>query len=235
MIRIELGVEDLANTRFGVSPLAETVRSLRALVDPSQHTLHLPWIRAVRSRLDDADRELLRSLVGRSRIPADFRGSASRALPDFLTPRPTRFVERFEDELAAVAATPPATVRRDLRATHAPDPLPGPLRSAVRSDKRATVRLLNAICDALERYWRSSVEPSWAPMQLVLEADTTYRARQLAAGGARLLFADIHPNVRWQAGAVSIAEMVGDHTVAAAGRGLLLMPSIFAHKPVPPL
>ena len=29
--------------------------------------------------------------------------------------------------------------------------------------------------------------------------------------------------------------MVGDHTVAAAGRGLLLTPSIFAYKPVPPL
>jgi DNA-binding transcriptional ArsR family regulator len=29
--------------------------------------------------------------------------------------------------------------------------------------------------------------------------------------------------------------MVGQHTVAAAGRGLLLTPSIFAPKPVPPL
>ena len=29
--------------------------------------------------------------------------------------------------------------------------------------------------------------------------------------------------------------MVGRHTVAAAGRGLLLMPSIFAIEPVPPL
>ena len=52
MIRIELGVEDLANTRFGISPLAEVVLSLRALVDPSQHTLHLPWLRAVRVQLD---------------------------------------------------------------------------------------------------------------------------------------------------------------------------------------
>ena len=59
MIRIELGVEDLANTRFGISPLAETVLSLRALVDPSQHTLHLPWLRAVGNRLDASDTELL--------------------------------------------------------------------------------------------------------------------------------------------------------------------------------
>jgi hypothetical protein len=42
MIRIELGVEDLANTRFAISPLSETVFSLWALTDPSRHTLHLP-------------------------------------------------------------------------------------------------------------------------------------------------------------------------------------------------
>jgi DNA-binding transcriptional ArsR family regulator len=29
--------------------------------------------------------------------------------------------------------------------------------------------------------------------------------------------------------------MIGQHTIAAAGRGLLLIPSIFAYKPVPPL
>src|ERR671936_2418975 len=98
MIRIALGVEDLANTRFGVSPLSETVHSLRALVDPSQHTLHLPWVRSVGARLDAGDSALLQSLVGPSRIPPDFRGSPSRALPDFLTPRPTRFIEQFEDE-----------------------------------------------------------------------------------------------------------------------------------------
>ena len=56
MIRIELGVEDLANTRFGISPLAETVFSLWALTDPSHHTLHLPWLHAIRGHTDiDAD------------------------------------------------------------------------------------------------------------------------------------------------------------------------------------
>jgi DNA-binding transcriptional ArsR family regulator len=235
MIRFELGVEDLANTRFGISPLAETVLSLRALVDPSQHTLHLPWVRTIRARLDAGDSVLLQSLVGPSRIPPDFRGSPSRALPDFLTPRPTRFIEKFEEELAAVRSTPPAIVRRDLLATHAPDSVPDTLRPATCTDKRATVRLLNGICDALGRYWESALQPSWAPMRLVLEADTTYRARQLATGGARLLFADMHPNVRWSDGVLSIAEMIGHHTVAAAGRGLLLMPSIFAPKPAPPL
>lgn len=235
MIRIELGVEDLANTRFGISPLAETVHSLRALSDPAEHTLHLPWLRAIRGRLDAGDRKLLQSLVGPSRIPPDFRGSPSRALPDFLTPRPRRFIVSFEDELASVRTTPPRIVARDLLATHAPDPVPEALEPAKRSDTRVRRSLLNAICDALGRYWQTAVAPIWSQLRLVLEADTTYRARQLATGGAYLLFADIHPNVRWRDGVLSIAEMVGDHTVAAAGRGLLLTPSIFASKPVPPL
>ncbi|HUB04311.1 MAG TPA: helix-turn-helix domain-containing protein [Solirubrobacteraceae bacterium] len=235
MIRLELGVEDLADTRFGISPLTETVFSLWALTDPSRHTLHLPWIRAARGQLDEADARLLFSLVGRSRSRPDFRGSPSRALPDFLTPRPERFVARFEDELAAVRASAPGIVRRDLRATHAPDPLPDPLRAVARSNDRAALKLLGAICDALERHWERSLAPTWSQMQLVLEADTTYRARQLATGGARLLFADMHPNLRWSGGVLTIHEMISEGTIAAAGRGLLLVPSIFAYKPVPPL
>jgi len=235
MIRIELGVEDLANTRFGISPLTETVFSLWALTDPSRHTLHLPWLRATRGHMDPDDARLLHSLVGPSRIPPDFRGNPSRPIPDFLTPRPTKFVARFGDELAAVRATSPDIVRRDLVATHAPDPVPDELRAATVPDDDAALKLLDAICDALQRHWERSVAPGWPDMQLVLEADMTYRARRLATGGALLLFADVHPNLRWRDGVLTVTEMVGDHTVAAAGRGLLLTPSIFAYKPVPPL
>jgi hypothetical protein len=99
------------------------VFSLWALSDPSRHTLHLPWVRAIRGQLDHDDARLLRALVGPSRIPPDFRGNPSRPVPDFLTPRPTKFVSRFEDELATVRSTPVAIVRRDLLATHAPDRL----------------------------------------------------------------------------------------------------------------
>src|ERR1019366_8600951 len=112
MVRIELGVEDLANTRFGISPLTETVFSIWALTDPSRHTLHLPWLRTARGYLDPDDARLLSALVGQSRIPLDFRGNPSRPVPDFLTPRPARFISRFHDELTTVRATPADLVRR---------------------------------------------------------------------------------------------------------------------------
>jgi DNA-binding transcriptional ArsR family regulator len=235
MVRFELGVEDLAWTRFSMSPLAETVRSLLAVSDPSYHALHLPWLRATRPRLDGLDLGLLLSLVGPTRGRERFVSAPSRAMADFLTPVPTRFVPRFEDELAAVRETPPAIVRRDLLATHAPDPVPDALAAVTRRGGRGVAALRDRVCAELESYHERVMAPSWPQMRLVLEADTTYRARQLATGGARLLFADMHPNLRWHDGVLEIEEMISEHTVKAAGRGLLLMPSIFAPKPAPPL
>jgi Helix-turn-helix domain len=235
MVRFELGVEDLAWTRFSISPLGDTVRSLLAVSDPSYHALHLPWLRSVQPRLGGLDTGLLLALVGPTRGRERFLSGPSRALADFLTPLPARFVPRFEDELAIVRATPPAIVRRDLLATHAPDPVPDALAAVTRRGTRAVAALRDRICDELERYHEVALAPTWPDMRLVLEADTTYRARQLATGGARQLFADMHPNLRWRHGVLEIEEMISEHTVRGAGRGLQLMPSIFAVKPAPPL
>lgn len=79
MIYFDLGVENLADTRFAISPVADTVCSLCALRDPGRYALHLPWRRQVLERIGALDTRLLLALVGES-----------RALPDFLTPPPAR-------------------------------------------------------------------------------------------------------------------------------------------------
>lgn len=226
MIHYELGVEDLADTRFALSPLHETVCSLRVLRDPGLSALHLPWRRSVLDSLAGAalDTDLLMSLVG-----------GRLTLPDFLTPRPTGFAPSFDEELAVVRRTSPALVRRDLTAVHAPGPLPGALRDATATDDAPVAALRDALCALLREYWQLAVEPAWPRMRLLLEADMTYRARQLAVGGARLLFADMHPNLRWQDGVLRIDKMISRYRAAASGRGLLLVPSAFAHKPAPPV
>src|ERR1700749_4196236 len=117
MIRFELAVRELANTRFAISPLVEAVLSPRALSDPAQRTLHLSWLRAVRDDLAADDLDLLQSLVGPARIPSGFRGTPSIPLPDFLTPRPARFIAAFEEGLAVARAPPPRVVCRALLAT----------------------------------------------------------------------------------------------------------------------
>ncbi|MFF5973419.1 DUF5937 family protein [Streptomyces sp. NPDC012769] len=42
---LRFGVDDLAQLRFAISPLGETVAALRAVADPGGHALHLPWIK----------------------------------------------------------------------------------------------------------------------------------------------------------------------------------------------
>lgn len=223
MIRFVLGVEDLADTRFALSPLGETMESLRVLRDPGRYALQLPWRRDALRRLTGVDTTLLMALVG-----------DRHAIPDHLTPRPEAFASAFDDQLAAARAAPPARVRRDLLAVHAPGPPPAALADAAGDDARVA-RLNDAICDELRRYWHIAVRPHWPQIRLVLEADMTYRARRLATGGARALFAGMHPNLRWDDGVLHIDKMIGRHTVHAAGRGLLLVPSVFAHKPAPPV
>ncbi|MEV5597134.1 helix-turn-helix domain-containing protein [Streptomyces sp. NPDC052496] len=224
MIIFVLGVEDLADTRFALSPLHETLLSLRVLQDPGLSALHLPWRRSVLGALGALDTGLLMSLVAQR-----------RTLPDFLTPNPTSFAPAFEEELAVARQVPPARVRHDLLLAHAPDPLPEALRDAALSDDTAVAGLRDALCDLLRQYWKVAIEPLWPQMRSVLEADMTYRARRLALGGARLLFADMHPNLRWQDGELHIHKMISRHRVAVSGRGLLLLPSVFAHKPAPPV
>ncbi|WP_018656325.1 ArsR/SmtB family transcription factor [Actinomadura flavalba] len=225
MITFELGVEDLADTRFALSPLYETVLSLRVLREPGLSALHLPWRRAALARLGGLDTGLLLSLV-----------AARRTLPDFLTPRPATFAAAFDEELAVVRRASPALVRRDLAAAHAPEPLPAPLRDAATGDDASVARLRDTVCDLLHRYWTVALRPAWPQMRLVLEADMTYRARRLAVGGARALFADIHPHLRWHDGVLSIDRTIGaGYRAASSGRGLLLVPSVFAHKPAPPV
>ncbi|MDI3404696.1 ArsR/SmtB family transcription factor [Streptomyces cavernicola] len=225
-----LGAGDVADTRFALSPLSETVLSLRVLRDPGLSALHLPWRRAVVGQLAALDVELLLSLVARQ-----------RTLPDFLTPRPVTHFASFPEELAAVRDTPPDAVRRGLRDAHAPQPLPEPLRAASAEaagggDDAAVRALTDAVCRALEGYWEVAIAPWWPQIRLVLEADMTYRARQLATGGMRLMFADMHPDLRWRDGVLEIHQLVGDgFRTRGAGRGLLLVPSVFAHKPAPPV
>ena len=106
MISFVLSVDDLADTRFALSPLHETLHSLRVLKDPGLAALHLPWRRSVLARLGDGgiDVALLLSLV-----------AARRFLPDFLTPSPASFAPSFAEQVGTVRSTPLGRVRHDLR------------------------------------------------------------------------------------------------------------------------
>lgn len=218
MIELDLDIEDLVGMRFAMSPLMETVMSLRIPLLPTYFVLQMPWWHRVRRDLADLDMRPLTSLVG-----------VRRWVPDFLTPRPEVPVPDFEAELDLVRRTPPEKVVADITLAHTGRPVPAVLRLD-RPD-----RLRDQIADLLHEYWKIALDPYWTRMRGVLEADMLYRARQFTRGGARLLFADLHPAVRWRSGVLRLDVAGIDHRVDVTGRGLCLMPCLFVRGAAPPI
>ncbi|GLV49654.1 transcriptional regulator [Thermobispora bispora] len=216
--------DDVARLRFAFSPLWELVMSLRVLRAPSRHSLHLPWLRAVRPRLGDLDLRELFALV-----------PLSGYIPDFLTPPPETPVPGVAAELERVRTTPPEVVREELSWVRSDDP-----RTLERflEDPAAGVR---RVADRMLEYWTAALEEFWPRVQALLDADVLWRARRLAAGGVRELFADLHPSVSWH-GDRLVAVKAYQYTGEIRGEGLVLVPSVFGwpgvyvmHEPYRPM
>jgi hypothetical protein len=211
MVTLHLGPEDVANLRFAISPLMELHNSVRALEHPEAKALHLPWVAATRQRIVDLDMALLQALHPRGAYT-----------PDFVDPPPRSPLGELEDELAEMLATPPERVRFELKRAYEGRALPAVLEPLARDPRRA----LPALADLFRAYWERALAPHWARIRALLEGDVLYRARQLADGGARLLFADIHPEVSLREDTLRI-DMPYDVTADLGGRGLLCVPSAF--------
>jgi DNA-binding transcriptional ArsR family regulator len=221
MIRFRLGLTDLASTSFACSALLEAVLSLRMWEHPGHYVEQTPWFRGMRQDFDALEgRDLLLSLV-----------ASNRFTPDFLTPRPTTVWPDFQDELAALVATPAAAVRPDLERAFLPHDrvVPAPLAYGFEDP----AGLLGRIADALAEYWDRCLAPAWWPRaRSVLQADLVYRARMLAEGGADALFADLAHRLHWRDGELSIhwerPLALPRDEVDVDGRGLVLVPTCFA-------
>ncbi|MFC5182054.1 ArsR/SmtB family transcription factor [Actinomadura harenae] len=220
MYEFRLGVQDLAEMSFGMSPLFELVFSLRPRVFPAQTPEHQSWVRETAAAYARLDTEALNAVFA----PHGW-------LPDFMTPRPDGIVTDLAADLALLRATPPDVVRRDIAAAYRHDvdaayrevPIPRVLTGDPAS-------VLDRICTAIEAYWDACLEPYWARMRAVLEADLAHRARRLALGGAAALFAELDDRVTWEDGSVRVvipSDVVRKVAVDVAGRGFVLAPCLF--------
>lgn len=211
MIELAFTVQDLAQTRFAVSPLWEVVAAVRVLKSAAEHPLHRPWIEQVRPRLAGLDLRLLTELVP---VP-------TRVIPAFICPPPTTPMPDIELELATLRATPAALVRDEL------DQLPG-----VRSEPLAGLYAnpsdgLDRLVDAISAFWENALAAYWPRVLTLLEDDIRYRAHRLAEGGANRLFADLDPAVGWDEETLRVAHRHVRGPRSLHGRGLLLVPSAF--------
>jgi DNA-binding transcriptional ArsR family regulator len=211
VIRYAFGPEDLGRVRFAVSPMFELAASVEVLRNPDAHGLHAPWARAARERLDGLDIGLLDALVS---------GHGYR--PDFITPPPETPRAALEDGLARVRATAPAQIRKEIGWAFPGGRMPAAAQELI-ADPAAGLDRLTA---QMAAYWDRAIAPWWERIVAAAEADVAHHARGLAAGGPFAAFADLHPRVRWRAGAVEV-EHAYDAEVDLAGRGLLLVPAAF--------
>lgn len=178
--------DTLASSRFVVSPLAEATACLFTLEKAAAaHPGEQAWLQAhlpaYRARLagDPVTALLVKSARGRNWTA------------DFLTPAPPGEGEpAFEEEVARVRRTPPATTHADIEvALRAP--LPEALRRSDLAERAAAL---------LEWVWRETVLPSWPRRRRVMEADIVARTRHLGQGGWAAALDDMRPGMRWLGG-----------------------------------
>jgi DNA-binding transcriptional ArsR family regulator len=213
MIRYRFGREDLLRTRFAVSPLFDATAGIAALGDPAARSLHLPWVRGTRARMQDAG---LRIPMLEALIPV--RGYT----PDFISPPPESPLPDVAAEIERVARTPPAQVRRELGWRFEPGPVPEVLRPLLDAPRRG----LRALAAELTAYWEVAMAPVWERVRAVLEYDIAHRARLLTAGGPLEVFGDLHPDVRWCGDGLEV-DRPYETEVDLGGRGVQLVPAVF--------
>jgi DNA-binding transcriptional ArsR family regulator len=214
MVRFVFSVEDLARTRFAISPMLELVQSLVALRNPAHAALHVPWLRSLSGRLDGLPLE-------RAVVLLPPRGYN----PDFLTPPPSGPLGSVEDDLAALRATRVAQLRDEMQLFASQHPKANETVERWVAHPRREVRRL---ADLLEAYWERAVKPVWPRVRAFLDADIAHRSRRLAEGGPAALFADLADGVTWGDRHVDVAVPRHEATIALGGRGLLLMPTAFS-------
>jgi DNA-binding transcriptional ArsR family regulator len=213
---LELGLTDLAGTRFAVSPLSEAARAVLLLGRPTRATVNRPWLDWARARIEQAP--LAMPLTWPLLINGlDF-------YPEFLAPAVPGPRPSIEQELARVRTTPGEAVRASLRRVFGDTPWPG-AATALDQDPPAA---LATITTELRSFYQQLISPHWERIQAVLEADIGYRTRQLAGGGARALFADLHPELTWADGLLTLDDGLERITRVRLGPdGIVLKPSVF--------
>jgi DNA-binding transcriptional ArsR family regulator len=214
---LELDVARLAATRFAISPLYETLKALQVLSRPDPPAVNQPWVRWARIRLER------RPLRVPTLWPLVVTGLP--VYPEFLVPAPTSRWPDFEDELARLAATPPESVRASLRRVFAENPWPPSATDLFERPDETFDRITAELTECHDRL----IVPHWEQIRAVLDADIAYRSGLLASGGARFLFDDMHPDVHWSAGTLTLADAdTGQSSIGVqmGPDGLVLMPSV---------
>jgi DNA-binding transcriptional ArsR family regulator len=221
MITVPLTNEDLTKVRLAPSTLWETVISFRVLLHHGGDTVHAPWAKRA-----------LRVLPGTDLSPLLAAMCLEKHCPDFLSPPPDASLVGFDEELERLRATPPEVVHTEVQMlVQVEKEQFGPLSPEKElmleiylSDPEGS---LMRLVDTLQRYHDLTIAPYWQRIQEHLEGDTIKRGQALALGGVEALLSNLHPKASYSGGVLEL-DKTYEAVVEPAGRGITLVPCVFA-------
>ncbi|MEV0144352.1 MULTISPECIES: DUF5937 family protein [unclassified Nonomuraea] len=217
MFTIEVTPQDVAASRFAISPLIETMHAQWVLAGRVEAGPHRRWVERWRGPYLELERAL-----PALRATAAITGNRGDNV-DFVAPPPAGMSVPFETELAAMRATPVAQAHAEVTAVLAGrPPVPAWVRELLLGPD-----VVRVLADAFEVLWREVVSPSWPRFHATLERDVIQRAGRLATYGWAAALGDLSSQVRWRDGRIEIRMGRSDAHHRLGGRGLLFLPSVF--------
>lgn len=210
MLRIRLGLEDLARLRLassGVASPIEAMYSVMVLRGPAAGPAFRRW------------RARMRRLAGPETGPLlDLLRPDAGDLPDFLLTRTGDLGAYLE----TVASTPADALGAQLRAVYGGLRPSMYARDLASGDRAARTALITAI----ESYYRAFAA-DWPVLRETAAADLAERSSVLARAGLGAVLESLHPGLRWRPPALEIDRPGPDREIEPGGRPVVLVPALF--------
>lgn len=222
MITIRLNGENPVSTRFAISPVWELMTSYSLLsCHAERFPLYHDWITEAKNHIGDIEFPYLEALF-----------KSPRFFPDFLTPPSTRPLMNIYDEIDGIREAPFNIIHRDICTIREKENNLTPADNMLLQDfLEQPDKTLERLIEEIELYWCLTLAPHWSRMQEILEGDILYRAKQLALGGAEMVFSDLDPTISYQDFEVILNKRRGEDQVVES-HIVMLIPLIFScHSP----